>query len=155
MVSIVEEIKNQLDYFRKSRESLEALDPKIPEVGYLKIILESQIRDYNTRLNKLVVGKYPYQCTLCDGNIKAEESHSILGKLTICQNCLKTIQQMITAAEFEEKYDLTKGTVKQDCKPSRCVLKPYIDAGLVRKSGGNWLIHETVYELHYSSRRKS
>src|SRR5690606_10982441 len=57
------------------------------------------------------------------------------------------LQQIMTATEAEERWGLQPGTVRASCL--RGPLSRYIEKGLVRKSGGTWLVTVQVMEKVY------
>lgn len=48
------------------------------------------------------------------------------------------ISEVMTAPEAEERWGLQPGTIRASCL--RGPLSRYIEKGLVRKSGGTWLV---------------
>lgn len=57
------------------------------------------------------------------------------------------LQQIMTATEAEERWGLQPGTVRASCL--RGPLSRYIEKGLVRKSGGTWLVTVQAMEKVY------
>jgi coproporphyrinogen III oxidase-like Fe-S oxidoreductase len=57
------------------------------------------------------------------------------------------LNKVMTSREAEERFGLEKGTVRSSCVRGR--LKKYIEKGLVRKSGGTWLVTEEAMAILY------
>lgn len=62
------------------------------------------------------------------------------------------LQQIMTATEAEERWGLQPGTVRASCL--RGPLSRYIEKGLVRKSGGTWLVTVQAMEETYGKEIK-
>lgn len=60
------------------------------------------------------------------------------------------LQQVMTAAEAEERWGLRPGTVRASCL--RGPLRKYIAKGLVRKSSGTWLVTAQAMEETYGKK---
>jgi len=60
--------------------------------------------------------------------------------------------EIMTASEADERWGLHKGAVRQSCV--RGQLKKYIEQGLVRKSGGTWLVTVEAMEAVFGPEKK-
>jgi len=65
---------------------------------------------------------------------------------------ISPISETMTATEADERWGLQPGTVRASCV--RGPLKKYIERGLVRKSGGTWLVTVQAMEEVYGKELK-
>lgn len=148
-MDIVAEYRKKLEDLEKSKRALLSLPNGTPELHYLIMVTDQQIRDAQMRLERFTMGKLSYQCSYCSSWIKTEGIPTTVGSLVICEACKSTIKGVINTQQAEDEWGLPKGTIRQDCHPRRGVLKPYIDAGLVFLSGRYWHIHRSTMYAHY------
>jgi uncharacterized short protein YbdD (DUF466 family) len=147
-MSIIESYKNKIVELKQYEEYLNNIKINHPEKKYLEMLLNSELMEYQRRLESLSSGKLSYRCSFCTGYIKEEGYPTMVHNLTICNSCKATISEVMTTNQAEEEWNLPKGTIKQDCKPHGG-LQQFILAGLVFKSGKYWLIHKTVMKEYY------
>mgnify|MGYP001289006855 CR=1 FL=1 len=61
------------------------------------------------------------------------------------------MKEIMTATEAEKRWGLRPGTVRASCL--RGPLSRYIEKGLVRKSGGTWLVAVQAMEETYGKKK--
>jgi hypothetical protein len=147
-MSIIESYKNKIAELKSYEALLSEIKIIHPEKKYLEMLLNSELMEYQRRLEALGTGKLSYKCSYCEGYIKEEGHPTMVQGLTICRACKHTIRGVMTTNQAEDEWGLPKGTIKQDCKPFG-PLQQYINAGLVFKSGRYWQIHQTVMTEYY------
>jgi hypothetical protein len=63
-----------------------------------------------------------------------------------------TAVKWMTAAEAEKRWGLSTGTIRAAC--TRGPLEKYVENGLVRKSGGTWLVSDAAMREAYGEEKK-
>lgn len=152
-MSILTGYRNKLSKLKETKQKLAELSSDLPDARYLLLMVDGQIHDYETRLQKLTSKFASLQCDECKQWYDSETEHqvSLVRGKSICSTCLQTISKVLTTQEAEAKWELKEGTIKQDCRRGK--LKEYIDCGLIRKSGKYWLIHERVSEFYIEKKK--
>ncbi|MDB5054039.1 MAG: pPPM1a [Bacilli bacterium] len=147
-MSIFESYEKKISELKQFNELLDSINFMHPEKKYLEMIINTELLEYQRRLESLSLGKLSYRCSFCNGFIKEIGIPIIVGDLTLCNFCKISISQVMTTNKAEEEWGLFKGAIKQDCRPGGA-LQIYKDAGLVFKSGKFWQIHRKVMLQHY------
>lgn len=121
---------------------------------YMTLMIDSQIKEYERRLEKLTLVGASFQCAECGHWISDESSEGMkeFNGYKFCNKCLTMTYSVMLTKEAEEKWGLPVGTIKQDCR--RGVMDKYIECGLIRKSGKYWIIHDVLWKLHYQKQYK-
>jgi hypothetical protein len=91
----------------------------------------------------------PLRCSHCENWIR-DDSYSCIEDFILCGRCRRTISEVNTINEAEMRWNLPTGTIKQDIISGK--LYQFIDDGLIRKSGKDWLLHELVMKMYYEKK---
>ncbi|MCA1064507.1 helix-turn-helix domain-containing protein (plasmid) [Rossellomorea sp. AcN35-11] len=152
-MGIVETYRKKLERAQKDRETLRNLSDDIEDKQYLITLTEGKIQDFEKRLERLTSLGAEIQCDECQNWVNREDTDTmiIVDNLFLCSNCGTIVNKVLTAGEAETKWNLPKGTIKQDC--NRGMLDLYIKKGLIRKSGKYRLVHELVGKLYYQKKK--
>ncbi|WPS85431.1 hypothetical protein SMD22_02025 (plasmid) [Brevibacillus halotolerans] len=161
-MDIITKYKTGLEQLKKTKEFLQELNPVDYELSSFIYTLDQKINKTEQMLSSLQSRALPHRCGLCDRSYDEEEPKSV-GTTKICPFCREIHTTMKVSSEWENEYHLPVGTIKRDClskdgKPPK--LQPFIDCGLVYKSGSTYIVHELVMKEYYSNgdlykRRKS
>ncbi|MDQ0896249.1 MULTISPECIES: hypothetical protein [unclassified Paenibacillus] len=153
---------NVLDHFvtsyqqtKELKEFILTLDQVDHEVKGFVFVLDKKLAGLEERILSLRGGEtqFPHRCGLCERQY-AEKDVRIVGELKVCPNCRSLSTSFLVASDFENKFKLSRGTVKRDClskegQPAK--LQSFIDCGLIIKSGIHNIVHERVYGMYYGS----
>lgn len=141
-------LRRDIQLLKQTKETIRSVNHLVP--GMIRVIMsiDEQILDYETKLEQYSIGKITHQCSRCLSKLTEAVQVTIIQETVICERCIKTMHDVMTTTVAEENAGMKKGAIRQDIFNG--VLQPYIDAGLVWKSGNNWQIHRLVLELHYA-----
>lgn len=151
-MSWVEEMEAHLTNLQIQMNMLNEMKGLLSGVSLQLFSLDAQIRDYENRIKIVKGGTYPFKCSQCQGWIKEQGLPVLIDHYTLCNQCKKTIQEVLTSSEAESKYNLYSGRIRRDIH--RGLLDTYKEKGLLRQSGSIWLIHESVIQHHYYPEKK-
>jgi hypothetical protein len=146
-MSLLDSYQQKLEKLQRAKETLLPVKD-IPEVSFTLLLIENQIRDTQSMLNRFTTSRGSHCCMLCSSWKKADEV-TIIENSTVCHSCTHILSQMMTTNEAEALWCLPKGTLKRDCRSDK--LSKYRMLGLVRQSGRYWQIHEKVVTELYGS----
>lgn len=161
-MDIITQYKVGLEQLKKTKEFLQELNPVDFELRSLIHQIDMKINKNEQMLQTFRGRAETHRCGICDRPYEEEEPKAVMN-VKVCPTCRELGQKYRCASELEQKYQLPKGTIKRDCvskngKPAK--LQPFMDCGLVFKSGSNYIVHEIVMKLYYDNpdlykRRKS
>ncbi|MFC5401773.1 hypothetical protein [Cohnella soli] len=115
--------------------------------------VESEIAQYGIKLSRLQSKSLDaLKCIQCSRFEDKNNCKTIRLGVHICALCMRTISEMLVASEFEEKYEIPEGTIKQHATSPADPLSAFKEAGMLRKSGRNWLIHRLLWDLFYAEK---
>jgi len=152
MPSIFEDIDTKIEELKKHKAMIDDIPVEFLEKRYLQLSIENQISEFERRRDALSSGKYAYACSFCKGWIK-QKVPVMVKDITVCDACSSTITKVLNANEAEQRWNLVKGTIKQDAR-SGGPLEEYKKANLVFKSGRYWQIHQAVMESYYEPKQE-
>jgi hypothetical protein len=153
--SLIDSYKEKIKTYESIKEILEPTSDKDLIVPMFLRMLDKEIADYQIRIERATPNRPTYPCVNCGRQEEKEHMKLLNDRNLFCQTCENTIKRDMVSSAFESKHGLPAGKIKQDATSLKDPLKVYKDAQLVRKSGGNWMIHDLVWELHYKNRVKN
>lgn len=153
LMGIIDSYKKQLEDAKEARDTIRNLPDDLQDKSFLIMMLEENIKKYESRLMKLTSLGAEIQCNECNKWVTHEDTDTMteVDNLFLCTDCQNTINKVLMTNEAESKWNLPSGTIKQDCR--RGMLDTYIEKGLIRRSGKYWLIHELVGKLYYKKKQ--
>ena len=146
-----------IEQYKKLKTFLQELDPLDYDIKYMIHTLDTKINAAEQKLSKLQSKSNAHRCGLCDRDYDEEEARAV-ENLKVCPTCRKLGSQFRFSGDLEKTYELPEGTIKRDCQPRANgkppVLQPYIDCGLVNRSGIHYSVHEIVIQMYYMDEKK-
>lgn len=157
-MSIVEDMRKKITEMESTIEEYKVISSKLPtEINYVvQSLLNHELNDLRFRLERFTFLKSEKQCTQCNNWIKENEDPTVLNfqykatkpvHMTLCNNCMSSMDKVMVTNEAEPKWGLRLGTIKQDRQLGK--LKEFEDLGLVKLSGRYIKIHEIVMKTYY------
>lgn len=162
-MDIMARYRKSLEEFTLTRDFIKSLSPTEYKLTSILMSLDVEINKAEDMLKSLRGSRSAeHRCDFCDRPYD-EEVPVMIESLKICLSCRSMGQKFRHGSIREKEYGLPAGTIKRDCesvggKPPK--LQPFIDVGLVYKSGTHNMVHVRVMELYYANdaryrRRKS
>jgi hypothetical protein len=149
MTDVLKDAQEELSRLITLKSALADLDVHDIDVRLLHHALDPKINNLKTYIQKLQGQQFSHYCSFCKSGIVGTAKH--IENLIICENCSTLMANMMTTSAAEAKWGLSTGTIRRDCSGSPAVLHPYMEAGLIQKSGSQWILHEKVMELYYGN----
>jgi hypothetical protein len=150
-MDIMERYRTGLEHFKLLKAFIQELDPIDYELTSFLHSLDSKINKAEDTLNSLSGNKNVHRCGICER--KYDEVDFVSVDLTkVCPVCREQGMKWKLGSDWEEIYDLSPGTIKRDCigkENEQPKLQPYMDAGLINKSGIHNMVHEKVMLMYY------
>ncbi|SEB27646.1 hypothetical protein [Paenibacillus sp. 276b] len=157
-MSILDDMRKKITEMESTIEEYKVISSKLPtEINYVvQSLLNHELNDLRFRLERFTFLKSEKQCTQCNNWIKENEDPTILNfqykttkpvHMTLCNNCMSSMDKVMVTNEAEPKWGLRVGTIKQDRQLGK--LKEFEDLGLVKLSGRYIKIHEIVMKTYY------
>lgn len=125
------------------------------EVKGFVLILDKKLAALQDKILELRGGDkyFNHQCGMCEKRYHETDVKMVVG-FKVCPTCRSIGAGYLLSSDFEHQFELPRGTVKRDCLTSEdkvAKLQPFIECGLVMKSGTHYILHERVYHLYYGT----
>lgn len=152
-MDIISQYKQSLEQLRKTKEFLIEMNPIDFDLRSIIHTIDSKINKTEKMIHMFQGKGEEHRCGICDRAYDEEEPKAVMN-IKVCPVCRNHSQKYQCASVWEKKYNLPKGTIKRDCvakdgKPAK--LQPFIDCGLVYKSGSTYIVHEMVIQMYYQN----
>ncbi|WCF11395.1 hypothetical protein NDS46_31040 (plasmid) [Paenibacillus thiaminolyticus] len=152
-MDIIAQYKETMEQLKKTKEFIEKLNPKDYELRSIYNSLDSKINRSEETMKAFTRKVESHRCGLCDRPYDEDVPKSVCN-IKVCPTCRLQGAKYKVGSDLERLHNLPSGTIKRDClskdgKPAK--LQPFMDCGLIYKSGVHNIVHELVIELYYNN----
>jgi len=147
--------KKNLEQLKATRDFIRSMNPTDYKLTGIASALDAEINKTESTISALRGKAAAHRCDFCDRGYD-EEPLVMIRSLNICPICRSRGKDYQLGSVLEKEYGLPAGTIKRDCLPNGDNpprLQPFIDVGLVYKSGVHNMVHIKVIELFYNDER--
>jgi hypothetical protein len=157
-LDILANYKLSLEQLKQTKNFMKELDPIDFDLKSLIHTLDAKINKTENLVNQLsgVKNSNAHICGLCDKGYDEDEPRAV-DNMKVCPTCREFGSKFRLGSDWEKLHGLADGTIKRDCLPikgSPPKLQPFMDCGLIFKSGNYNIVHEKVIEMYYMNPKK-
>lgn len=151
-MGILENYTLSLEQLKQTKIFMQDLNPIDFDLRSLVHTIDAKINKTEQMIFSLQTTKtFKYRCSFCDYGYDEEYPRSV-GDINVCPKCRELGSKYKMGSDLEKIHNLPAGTIKRDCLPlggNSPKLQPFMDCGLVFKSGIHNIVHEIVIDMYY------